>query len=101
MLRCVFVRLLCVVLSLYSGCRGKESRDACEVDRNHVAVNKIGMGNYAFLTKSAQAKASNKAFDKKRKVYKEESDMRLTKEVAEYSEWNETTISNCQSRGFR
>lgn len=67
------------------------SEDNCNAFKNR-------MGNYAFLTKSAQAKASNKAFDKKRKVYKEESDMKLTKEVSEYSDWNETTIRERQKK---
>jgi len=56
------------------------------------------MGNYAFLTKSAQSKASNKSFEKKRKVYQEECDMKLTKEVAEYTDWTEDAIRQRQKK---
>lgn len=56
------------------------------------------LGNYAFLTKKAQAKASNKAFDAKKAVYKTETDMKLTLELLKYSDWNAQNIEKRQKK---
>lgn len=56
------------------------------------------LGNYAFLTKKAQGKASNKDFEKKKKVYDEETDMLLTKELCSFNDWNSSAIAKRQKR---
>lgn len=56
------------------------------------------LGNYAFLTKEAQSKALNKAFNVKKAVYKEETDMKLTLELTECDEWNLKEINRRQER---
>lgn len=56
------------------------------------------LGNYAFLTKEAQAKALNKAFDYKKVVYRDETDMKLTQELVSCTEWNLDEINRRQAR---
>lgn len=56
------------------------------------------MGNYAFLTSKAQSKASNKDFAFKKSVYATETDMKLTQELCEYSEWTIKSIEKRQKR---
>lgn len=56
------------------------------------------LGNYAFLTKRAQGKASNKEFGKKKAIYEKETDMLLTKELCEFVEWNPLNIAERQKR---
>ena len=56
------------------------------------------LGNYAFLTKEAQAKALNKAFHLKKVVYRDDTDMKLTQELALCAEWNLEEINKRQAR---
>ena len=56
------------------------------------------LGNYAFLTQQAQNRANNKAFKYKREVYANESDMLLTKEIANCEDWNLEEINKRQER---
>lgn len=56
------------------------------------------LGNYAFLTKEAQAKALNKSFDLKKVVYKDETDMKLTQELVQCADWNLNEINMRQTR---
>ena len=56
------------------------------------------LGNYAFLTKRAQSKASNKSFDAKKAVYKTETDMKLTQELLGYKKWNAKCIEQRQKK---
>lgn len=56
------------------------------------------LGNYAFLTKKAQSKALNRAFDVKKSVYKTETDMRLTLELLNYKRWDAKCIERRQKR---
>ena len=50
------------------------------------------LGNYAFLTKTAQSKALNREFEHKKFIYSTETDMRLTKELTKYADWNPQNI---------
>ena len=50
------------------------------------------LGNYAFLTKTAQSKALNREFEHKKIIYSTETDMRLTKELTKYADWNPQNI---------
>lgn len=56
------------------------------------------LGNYAFLTKEAQSKALNKAFEHKKVVYRDETDMKLTQELAACVDWNLEEINKRQAR---
>lgn len=56
------------------------------------------MGNYAFLTKQAQALALNKDFSAKKVVYSSKTDMRLTQELTHYEHWTPETIKERQER---
>lgn len=56
------------------------------------------LGNYAFLTKEAQAKALNKDFHYKKVVYRDETDMKLTQELVSCTEWNLNEINKRQAR---
>lgn len=56
------------------------------------------LGNYAFLTRNAQSKASNKSFDTKKAVYKTETDMKLTQELLGYKNWNAKCIERRQKK---
>lgn len=56
------------------------------------------LGNYAFLTKEAQSKALNKAFEHKKAVYRDETDMKLTQELVRCTEWNLEEINKRQAR---
>ena len=67
------------------------SHDACMHYRDR-------MGNYAFLTKKAQGKASNSDFPTKKQVYETETDMKLTLELCQYPEWTAAAIEERQKR---
>lgn len=56
------------------------------------------LGNYAFLTKEAQSKALNKDFSFKKTVYSNETDMKLTQELAVCDDWNLSEINRRQER---
>lgn len=56
------------------------------------------LGNYAFLTQKAQSKALNRDFDHKKKVYKDDTDMRLTQELTQYDNWNPVNMLDRQKR---
>lgn len=56
------------------------------------------LGNYAFLTKEAQSKALNRAFEHKKAVYRDETDMKLTQELALCTDWNLDEINKRQAR---
>ena len=56
------------------------------------------LGNYAFLTKTAQSKALNREFEHKKFVYSTETDMRLTKELTSYEDWNPQNIIARQAK---
>lgn len=56
------------------------------------------LGNYAFLTKKAQSKALNRAFDVKKSVYKAETDMKLTLELLDYKEWDAKCVEKRQKK---
>lgn len=56
------------------------------------------LGNYAFLTPSAQSQAKNASFELKKIVYREKTDMRLTQELIGYSDWNPDNINKRQKR---
>lgn len=67
------------------------NQDACELYQER-------LGNYAFLTPKAQAKASNHSFDAKKEIYSDNTDMRLTKELLNYDKWNAENITARQKR---
>ena len=54
------------------------------------------MGNLTLLGPKAQNKTSNKFFDKKQDVYKEYTDMFMTKELLEYNKWGIEEIEKRQ-----
>lgn len=56
------------------------------------------LGNYTLLTKEAQSKALNKDFHLKKVVYRDETDMKLTQELALCAEWNLEEINKRQAR---
>lgn len=56
------------------------------------------LGNYAFLTKEAQAKALNKEFSFKKTIYRDETDMKLTQELVSCENWNLDEINKRQER---
>ena len=56
------------------------------------------LGNYAFLTREAQSKALNRAFAHKKTIYKDDTDMKLTQELANCEDWNPDEINKRQSR---
>jgi len=56
------------------------------------------LGNYAFLTKSAQSKALNKAFEFKKVVYRDDTDMKLTQELVHCADWNLAELNKRQER---
>lgn len=56
------------------------------------------LGNYAFLTKAAQSKALNKGFEFKKIVYRDETDMKLTQELVQCSDWNLSELNKRQER---
>ena len=56
------------------------------------------LGNYAFLTKTAQSMALNREFAHKKVVYSTETDMRLTKELVNYDDWNPKNIISRQEK---
>ncbi|MDZ4908660.1 DUF262 domain-containing protein [Clostridium perfringens] len=64
-------------------------KDECEKYLNR-------LGNLTLLGPKAQSKTSNKFFDKKQDVYKEYTDMLMTKELLEYSNWGIEEIEKRQ-----
>lgn len=56
------------------------------------------LGNYAFLTKTAQSKALNREFDHKKHIYSTETDMLLTKELTAYDDWNPDNVMKRQAK---
>ena len=56
------------------------------------------LGNYAFLTKSAQSKAKNKDFLSKKDVYANDTDMHLTQELTTFNQWSKATIKQRQEK---
>lgn len=56
------------------------------------------LGNYAFLTKTAQSKALNKAFEFKKVVYRDDTDMKLTQELTKCTDWNLSELNKRQER---
>jgi hypothetical protein len=56
------------------------------------------LGNYAFLTKKAQSKASNKDFAAKKVIYGSETDMKLTQELCNYPSWTIASIEERQKK---
>lgn len=64
----------------------------------HCAAYKERMGNYAFLTKRAQSMALNKNFSAKKIIYQNETDMKLTQELAQYECWTPETIKERQKK---
>ena len=56
------------------------------------------LGNYAFLTKIAQSKALNKSFEFKKIVYRDDTDMKLTQELVQCSNWNLIELNKRQER---
>lgn len=56
------------------------------------------LGNYAFLTKAAQSKALNKAFEFKKVVYRDDTDMKLTQELVHCTDWNLAELNKRQER---
>lgn len=67
------------------------SAESCETYKDR-------LGNYAFLTKEAQAKALNKDFDYKKIIYRDETDMKLTQELVSCEKWNLDEINKRQAR---
>ena len=68
-----------------------KSLDGCDLYRER-------LGNYAFLTPTAQSQAKNKDFAFKKTIYKEETDMNLTKELLSYEEWNPDNLIERQNK---
>lgn len=66
-------------------------KERCELYLNR-------LGNLTLLGPKAQSKTSNKFFDKKQEVYKEYTDMFMTKELLEYSKWDAEEIEKRQKR---
>ena len=54
------------------------------------------LGSYAFLTRVAQSMALNREFEHKKFIYNTETDMRLTKELIDYADWNPDGINKRQ-----
>ncbi len=65
------------------------SKDVCDLYMNRLA-------NLTLLGQVGQNKASNRFFDEKKEVYKEHTDMLMTKELLEYDTWNADNIDNRQ-----
>ncbi|WP_146202175.1 DUF262 domain-containing protein [Clostridium perfringens] len=64
-------------------------KEKCELYLNR-------LGNLTLLGPKAQSKTSNKFFDKKQEVYKEYTDMLMTKELLEYNNWGIEEIEKRQ-----
>lgn len=65
------------------------SKEQCEIYVNR-------LGNLTLLGQRGQNKASNKFFDDKKEVYKNHTDMLMSKEVLAYDTWNSDTIEKRQ-----